>query len=212
MKQILAFGDSNTYGYKPDGTGRFGWGVRWTSILSEKLNDQGSEEEIRVIEEGLVGRTTVFDDPLRKGRNGAELLPVILETHRPLDAVIVMLGTNDCKTVYGASPAVIGKGIEVLIKQIREYSPSSRILLVSPIELGEKVYEPGFDQEFSPSSVAVSKKLGDVYKEIAESYKVDFLKGSDYARPSEIDREHLDEEGHKKISEGIYCKLKEIDI
>ena len=98
MKQILCFGDSNTYGYKPDKSGRFSWGVRWTSILAEKFG-----RDVNVIEEGLCGRTTIFDDVFRAGRNGSESFPAILESHTPLDLIIIMLGTNDCKTVYGAT-------------------------------------------------------------------------------------------------------------
>ena len=95
MKQILCFGDSNTYGYIPENGKRYAYADRWTGILSERLKD----EDCRVIEEGLCGRTTVFEDELRIGRRGADLLPVLLESHSPLHRVILMLGTNDCKTV-----------------------------------------------------------------------------------------------------------------
>ena len=75
---ILCFGDSNTYGYKPDGTGRFDTDTRWTSLLQKKL---GADH--RVIEEGLCGRTTVFQDDLREGRRGLEpiLWQWFLRTH-----------------------------------------------------------------------------------------------------------------------------------
>ena len=104
VKQILCFGDSNTYGLIPGTTERYGWNTRWTGILDEKVREKG----YRVIEEGLCGRTTVFDDPLRDGRRGTELLFVLLETHKPIDMVVLMLGTNDCKMVYDASAEVIG--------------------------------------------------------------------------------------------------------
>ena len=83
MKQILCFGDSNTGGLDGETGKRFPW---------EKLADR----DIRIVEEGLCGRTTIFEDPLRLGRRGTELLPTLLETHTP-DAVVLMLGTNDCK-------------------------------------------------------------------------------------------------------------------
>ena len=67
MQQVLCFGDSNTWGYNPENGERFPWGIRWTSILQQKLADK----EIRIIEEGLCGRTTVFEDPLRQGRRVA---------------------------------------------------------------------------------------------------------------------------------------------
>ena len=191
MKQILCFGDSNTYGYIPENGKRYAYADRWTGILSERLKD----EDCRVIEEGLCGRTTVFEDELRIGRRGADLLPVLLESHSPLHRVILMLGTNDCKTVYGASAEVIGKGIEKLIRQIKSADPATKILLVSPIWLGEGVWEEGFDQEF--------------YEKIASDYGCDFLAASDYVKPSEADREHLSLESHRILSDVIYEKLKE---
>lgn len=136
MKQILCFGDSNTYGLIP-GTAnqRYGWGTRWTSILDDKVRTKG----YRVIEEGLCGRTTVFDNPFRTERRGTEMLPAILESHRPVDTIVLMLGTNDCKSVYSATPEVIGQGIEQLLDQINTVNPDAKILLVSPIYLGERI-------------------------------------------------------------------------
>lgn len=136
MKQILCFGDSNTYGLIP-GTAnqRYGWGTRWTSILDDKVRTKG----YRVIEEGLCGGTTVFDDPFRTERRGTEMLPAILESHRPVDTIVLMLGTNDCKSVYSATPEVIGQGIEQLLDQINTVNPDAKILLVSPIYLGERI-------------------------------------------------------------------------
>ena len=90
MKQILCFGDSNTWGYDGESRERLPWGVRWTSLLQEKLN----KEEYRVIEEGLCGRTTVFEDPLRDGRKGTALLPTLLETHAQADVITLMLETT----------------------------------------------------------------------------------------------------------------------
>ena len=193
MTDVLCFGDSNTWGYNPKDGSRFPWGVRWTSVLQEQLKDQG----VRVIEEGLCGRTTIFEDPLRQGRKGVELFPALLETHRQPEQIILMLGTNDCKTVFSASAEVIGKGIMCLLDQAKQFAPDSKILLISPIFLGERVWEEEFDQEFSPESVEVSKKLGDVYEKIAKQYGVDFFRAADYVKCSEDDQEHMDAEGHR---------------
>ena len=100
MRQILCFGDSNTYGLIPGTANRYSWGTRWTSILDEKLQFYG----YRVAEEGLCGRTTMFADAYRPGRSGIDMLPAILETHRPLELVVLMLGTNDCKAAYETTP------------------------------------------------------------------------------------------------------------
>lgn len=200
MKQILCFGDSNTYGLIPATKDRYDWNTRWTGILSKKIEKNG----YRVVEEGLCGRTTIFEDATRKGRKGADLLPIILETHKPIDTVVLMLGTNDCKTAYGATAEKIGSGIELLIKQIKDSDPDINIILVSPIELGEGVGEKGFDIEFNENSVEVSKQLPKVYRKIAKKYDTDFVAASYYARPSSADREHLNEFGHRQLAEAIY--------
>lgn len=96
MREILCFGDSNTYGLIPGTENRFDRNTRWTGILDKHLYAKG----YRIIEEGLCGRTTRFDDRTREGRNGTKMLPVLLETHKPIDRVILMLGTNDCKFCY----------------------------------------------------------------------------------------------------------------
>ena len=207
MKQILCFGDSNTWGYDGESRERLPWGVRWTSLLQEKLN----KEKYRVIEEGLCGRTTVFEDPLRDGRKGTALLPTLLETHAQVDVITLMLGTNDCKAAYGASAEMIGKGIEKIVGQIRGGAPDSKILLISPIWLGEKVWKPGYDPEFSEKSVAVSKHLAKVYRQIAEKENIAFLNAAAYAKPSADDQEHMDPENPRLLAEAIYQKVIEIE-
>lgn len=202
-KEILCFGDSNTYGLIPGTTERYGYGVRWTSLLEEAVREKG----YYVSEEGLCGRTTIFDDPLRDGRRGTELLPTLLETHQPIEVVTVMLGTNDCKMIYDASAEIIGKGIERLLDQIGHVAPQAKVLLIAPIALGDGVGEEGYDPEFNQESVEVSKRLPEVYRKIAAKRNLFFLAASDYASPSERDREHLDEEGHKKLGTAIYQKL-----
>ena len=208
MKKILCYGDSNTYGYIP-GTGkRYPWGVRWTSILNEKLGF----ENYRVVEEGLCERTTVFEDPLRDGRCGVKAFPAVLETHAPsdTDVVVIMLGTNDCKSVYGASAEFVGRGAARLIRQIRAYSEKVKVLLVSPIHLGEKVWQKDYDPEFNKNSIEVSRKLADEYRKISESENVFFLDASQYASPSETDQEHMDEDGHRRFAQAIYDKIRNI--
>ena len=174
------------------------------SLLQEKLN----KEKYRVIEEGLCGRTTVFEDPLRDGRKGTALLPTLLETHAQVDVITLMLGTNDCKTVFGASADVIGKGILRLLDQIQEYAPKAKVLLMSPIYLGEKVWQEGYDQEFSRESVAVSRNLQSVYEKIAKERQIEFLPAAAYVHCCEADQEHLNASGHKEFAEVVYQKIR----
>lgn len=205
MKNILCFGDSNTYGYNPADGSRFPEEIRWTGRLQKKAKDG-----YRILEEGLVGRTTVFEDSVRIGRKGSDFLLPLLETHYPVDAVVLMLGTNDCKTVYSASSHVIGKGMEVLLKQIKNYDASLPVLLLSPIYLGEGVWEKEYDPEFNRVSVEVSRELKTEYAGLAKKYGYEFLAASDVAEPSATDREHMDEEGHRALAEAVWEKLQEL--
>lgn len=202
MQQVLCFGDSNTWGYNPVNGERYPWGVRWTSILQERLGSR----DIRIIEEGLCGRTTVFEDPYRQGRKGTTLFPTLLETHKP-ENIVIMLGTNDCKTAFAASSEEIGSGIRELLIQARRFSKDCRILLVSPIHLGDKVWRDEYDPEFSPESVQVSRELADVYRRIADEYDVDFLAASSVADYSEEDQEHMNPDSHRALAWAIEKKL-----
>lgn len=206
MKRILCFGDSNTYGYKPDGTGRYDENIRWTARVQRRLG-----ENYQVVEEGLCGRTTIFEDALRTGRRGVDLVGTLVETHNPIDVFVVMLGTNDCKTRYGASAGVIAKGMEQVVAQARlKASKEMKILVISPIVLGRGIGEEGYDIEFDVHSEEESARLGEEYAGIARKNNFYYLDASKYADSSSIDREHLDATGHEKLAEAIYDKLTEI--
>lgn len=206
MGEILCFGDSNTYGLIPGTKDRYSREMRWTGILQIRLREKG----YHIIEEGLCGRTTVFEDELRDGRRGSALLPVLLEAHHPLDIVILMLGTNDCKSYYKASADVIGRGIEKLIQQVKASNDHMKILLVSPILLGEKVWRKEYDPEFNKESIQTSIQLKAVYQEIADKYSIEFLAASEVAEASEIDQEHIDAASHKMLADAIFKKLEEL--
>ena len=98
----------------------------------------------------------------------------------------------------------------VIIEQIHSYSMDSKILLISPIHLGENVWENEYDPEFSPDSVKVSKGLADVYKRVSEKDNTFFLDAAVFAEPSSEDKEHLNEEGHGLLAEAVYRKVREI--
>lgn len=205
MKQVLCFGDSNTWGYNPKDGSRFDWDVRWTGKVQGELESS----DVRIIEEGLCGRTTVFEDPLRIGRSGISWLPVLLESHRP-DLLVIMLGTNDCKTVYSASAGVIARGIDNLVTVAEKISPNTKILVVSPIHLGDGVGEEGFDPEFNESSVRTSHNLASEYAKVASKHNAAFLDASLFAGSSKYDREHMDAETHTKFASVISTKIKEL--
>ena len=106
QKNILCFGDSNTHGYNSRTGGRFGVKERWTRLLQKKLGD-----DYYIIEEGLSGRTTSFEDPVFEGLNGLSVIYPCMMSHEPLDLVMIMLGTNDTKDRFGANGFIIAKGM-----------------------------------------------------------------------------------------------------
>ena len=173
MKVILCFGDSNTYGRDPITSGRLDINVRWTGVLQRTLG-----EDYDVIEEGLNGRTTVWDDPVRGGikRNGSFYLLPCLESHAPIDQLIIMLGTNDLKARFAVTPYDIGESMGSLIdiaqkSQCGLQGKSPEILLMAPPPLGELTKWA----ETFQGGVEKSKKLAAYYASVAESYGCQFF-------------------------------------
>ena len=97
MKNVLCYGDSNTYGYIPETGLRYPKNVRWTGVLQNLLG-----KNFNVIEEGCNGRTTIFDDPIEGWKNGRDYLKPCLNSHKPIDIIIMMLGSNDLKDFFHA--------------------------------------------------------------------------------------------------------------
>lgn len=199
MKNILCFGDSNTYGLKPDGSGRYDFTVRYPGRLQALLGD-----EYHIIEEGCPGRTTIFEDKKRPFKKGLEYITPCLQSHNPINYVIIMLGTNDCKQAFRATSKEIAAGLSQIIGRIKsEASTATGILIISPIHLGENIWKPGFDSEFDQESVTVSKNLAAEYRKLAKEIDCDYLDASAVVSPSPIDEEHLDEVGHNKLARAV---------
>lgn len=194
MKRILAYGDSNTWGFDPESFDRYSEEIRWTSLLQKALGNNAL-----ILEEGLNGRTTVFDDPTCDGRNGYTALPAILEADKPLDKAIVMLGTNDCKSVFKASSEDIAAGMELCLKKIFDYVSPEKVLLISPFYLGEAALAFGNDER----SLAVSRELKPAFRELADKYGAAFLAASDVVEASVVDGQHLTAEGHRALYEAV---------
>ncbi|CAN5872871.1 SGNH/GDSL hydrolase family protein [soil metagenome] len=163
MKRIFLYGDSNTWGYAPGSAERFGETVRWPGVLAEELGS-----DARVIEEGLNGRTTGFDDPFEAGKNGKVYLKSCLESHRPLGLTVVMLGTNDLKHRFGMSAFDIGEGVRnlaelVLASKAGPAESPPGLLLVAPPHLNPA----GLGEAFE-GGVEKSHQLARYYLKIAE--------------------------------------------
>ena len=155
MPVIVAFGDSNTWGFDPAGGGRMAPDVRWTGVMRAMLG-----VEFTVIEEGLNGRTTVFDDPIEPNRRGLDYLPPCLRSHAPLDLLIIGLGCNDMKARFNASPSMIAAGVERLVMTARAepVGPGGqppKILIVAPPPLAELT---GFAEMFEGAPAKAPKR------------------------------------------------------
>lgn len=203
MRNIICFGDSNTWGYNPVTKERYPKNIRWTGILQDRLK----HKNIRVIEEGLCGRTSIYEDRIRPGRKGIDSVQSIFSEYENIDMVVVMLGTNDCKTYNHTTPEKIAHGVEECLEAISQYVSYDKILLVSPIHLGKNVWKEEFDPEFSEESVTISKGLKSAYKKVAGERNVRFFAASDYVNPSEEDQEHMNENGHKILADAVYMHL-----
>lgn len=196
---ILCFGDSNTYGYIPGGAGRFDRRTRWTGRLQKILG-----KEYRIIEEGLNGRTTVFEDVTCPGRCGLDVIGTAVELYSPVDLLIIMLGTNDCKVQFGVSPDQIAEGIEKILDKAEESLPKDfKILLIAPVPMKEEAAFPDGLSDFDKNSVVMSYDLAEEYKKLAQKHGCSFLDASKVTEVSKIDGVHLDSAGHEALAEAV---------
>jgi len=198
MATILVYGDSNTWGYSPHTRLRYPPEHRWPCVLAETLGPEHT-----VIAEGLCGRTTVWDDPLEGGpvKNGARHLPVALESHRPLDVVVILLGTNDLKHRFSLTAADIANGAGVLVDLVRAsgcgpdsgpLGPTStpRVLLVAPPPLGRlsefrHIFQGGLEK---------STHFSCHYRRVATEKSCPLLDAGEFVASSDADGVHLDPE------------------
>ncbi|MDF0602455.1 SGNH/GDSL hydrolase family protein [Psychromarinibacter sp. C21-152] len=203
-RTILCFGDSNTHGTRAlatlDSQGRFPRAERWPQVMAAELRD-GWE----VIAEGHPGRTTVFDDPVEGShKNGLTVLPALLETHRPLDLVIVMLGTNDTKTRFSAPAFDIAKGLERIAATIRlSGSGPDRgapgVLLAAPVP----VVETGVLAPMFAGAAEKSRALAPLLRDVAGRLGTGFVDLGGVAEVDPVDGVHLTAEGQAAIGRAM---------
>lgn len=207
MKTILCYGDSNTYGYVPETGLRYPRNVRWTGVLQELLG-----EEYSIIEEGCNGRTTIFDDPLEGWKNGRDYLKPCLNAHKPVDIVIMMLGSNDLKRCFHASVEDIAAGAEILVKDIIEFTGNKqgfvpRIILVAPPEIGEGIQSSTFYGSFDEDAILRSRAFPAYFRKVALANGCEFVDAAEHIKPSTVDSLHLTAEGHRRLAEVLRDKI-----
>ncbi len=212
MTAILCYGDSNTWGYQASTAERLGrWG-RWPGVLQRELGD-----DVHVIEEGQNGRTTVFDVPFEADRNGLTHLPVSLQTHHPLDLVVIDLGTNDLflpgVNAYHAARGAIKLAEVVLASDAGPADGAPLVLVVVPppfAPLGQ------WDQAASPGAEAESERLSRAFVDAAAAVKeedgimVPLLDLRNHVTSSPIDGIHFEADGHRSIGNAVAATLSEM--
>ena len=201
---VLCYGDSNTYGYDPETGGRYPCRKRWTSLLGDMLGDR-----YEVISEGLNGRTTAYDRPGAAWKNGALSFIACLGTHKPVDILIIMLGTNDCNEELGLSAEDIAAGMETLVSLAEKESPGlqgyvPQMIVAAPAPIGEDYEASPFAGELDPGSVRKSRDLAPLYEKIADRHGCLFADAGERAEVSSYDCEHLTEKGHRQLAELLF--------
>lgn len=202
MKTILAYGDSLTYGADPAGGPRHAYEDRWPTALEKGLGGNA-----RVIAEGLGGRTTAFDDfSAVADRNGVRILPTLLDSHKPLDLVIIMLGTNDLKVYLNGTAFGAAMGMKRLVQIIRQHpydagQPVPQVIMVAP-PLTVKTDHADLHPMFAPR--ADEAKLFDFYyARVAQELGAGYFNAATVAKADRRDGVHLDAANTRAIGDGL---------
>ena len=211
QKNILCFGDSNTHGYNSKTGGRFNVNERWTKHLQKNLGD-----DYYIIEEGLSGRTTSFEDPVFEGLCGLNVIYPCMMSHEPLDLVIIMLGTNDTKDRFNANSFIIGKGLERLAQKTIDTHAAWRgapnVLLIAPPPIHPDYAKTAVAGEMGDKCVERSRGLAKEFKDVADRLHCHFLDAGSIPgiEMYPYDWMHLSLESHKLLADELTKVIKEI--
>jgi lysophospholipase L1-like esterase len=204
-KTILCYGDSNTFGQRSDDVNKGRWpaDVRWTGRLQQLLDD-----DYYVIEEGLSSRTTTVDYAKKPGRNGQTYLIPCLQSHNPIDLVMLMLGTNDFKDEFRRSAQDVADAVAELVTDIRRYAHNNdqqtQILIVSPIHIDASApnFASLYGAKYSADSVQKSLDLSDCLAQVAHDNQCMFFDAATVAKAGE-DGLHLRKESHDPLARAL---------
>jgi lysophospholipase L1-like esterase len=206
VSTVLCYGDSNTWGYDPATRARFPLHMRWTGVLAARLG-----AEYRVIEEGLNGRTTRWDDPIEVGRNGLTYLRACIESHQPLDLIIIMLGTNDLKRRFDLSASDIAQSAADLAEMAWRFAQApdgshAEVLLVAPPAVCTLTE---FDQMFDGAREK-SRQFSRYYRLAAGWRHLPFFDAGSVIVSSEKDGIHFDADEHRKLGEALADEVRRL--
>jgi len=203
MIQILVYGDSLTWGIVPGTRERLPFAARWPGVMEAELANTG--QVVRVIEDALNGRRTVWDDPFKPGRNGLIGLEQRVEASSPLPLVIVMLGINDFQSVHHYTVSHSAQGIAALVGAIRRAPiepgmPTPEILVVAPPPAQES--KGSMAAKFAGAADKCAG-LADCYRQVAVELNCHFLDAGLIVTTSAIDGVHLDADQHLRLGRAI---------
>jgi lysophospholipase L1-like esterase len=206
VSTVLCYGDSNTWGYDPATRARYPPHTRWTGVLAARLG-----AEYRVIEEGLNGRTTRWDDPIEVGRNGLTYLRACIESHQPLDLIIIMLGTNDLKRRFDLSASDIAQSAADLAETAWRFAQApdgshAEVLLVAPPAVCTLTE---FDQMFDGAREK-SRQFSCYYRLAAGWRHLPFFDAGSVIVSSEKDGIHFDADEHRKLGEALADEVRRL--
>jgi len=213
-KHIVCLGDSNTHGYCADphdcadsALARFNEDERWTCLLQKALG-----EEYLVVEEGLSGRTTVFDDPLYERLSALDYLWPCLKSHEPVSLLIIMLGTNDTKERFRVNARAIALGMRRLVERAQCtdcWGPGGKphILLLAPPCIGEGVLTSPVALEMGllrPGCVEKSRELPAELRAVAQEKGCAFLNLNELGCSfNQVDFMHLTRDSHARLAHAL---------
>jgi len=201
----MCFGDSNTWGFPPDCGARYDRQTRWPGVLQQQLG-----EGYYVVEEGLPGRNTVWDDPVEGGKNGLKQLVPLIHSHMPLDLLIIMLGTNDLKNRFSVSPLDISWSIGRLVKAAREsghplLGEAPEVLVLCPPPLADLSNSP-----FEGILIGAEEKSGQlssVLGTFCEENNIRMFDAGRVVQTSPVDGVHWEKEEHFKLGAAVAAQV-----
>jgi lysophospholipase L1-like esterase len=210
MQQVLVYGDSLTWGIIPNTRQRLPFEARWPGVMEAELARAG--HGVRVIEDCLNGRRTVWDDPFKEGRNGLTGLAQRIEVNSPLALVMLMLGTNDFQAAHGVNAWLSAQGIAALVRAVRGAAiepgmPVPGVLIIAPplIQNPRGPIAPKFE-----GAQEKSVGLAEAYKQVASDLGCPFFDAGSVTMSSVIDGVHLDHDQHLLLGRELARKVKEL--
>lgn len=214
-KTILVFGDSNTWGWNPNNDlvsplVRWDDDVRWTGVMQKALGD-----DYVVLNEGLNGRTTVWDDPIEEYRCGKDQIIPALDIAAPIDLAMIFVGTNDLKVRYSVSAQDIANSAALILdKTLAQvgafWNNTPKVLFICPPPLGP--VENGVFGEMFKGNVEKSTHLAEFFKANADLRGVPFFDAGAYVHASDKDGLHMMDDQHKILGEALAAVVKQMDL